>query len=85
MKRSKIFLGVTTCLLAVAGAFASKAGTNKFIAATFYTSAGTCVQYTAPDCNNTATAICKTANNVKTLYTSQDAGVHCRVPLHKTL
>ena len=48
MKRSKIFLSVTTCLLAIAAFAASKASRNSV--AGFYTSGGSCHSLSAGAC-----------------------------------
>jgi hypothetical protein len=80
MKRSKLFLGLTTCLLAVAGLVAAKASKHT-VTAKIYTSAQNlrCVEYgsalnatTTPSSNILKTS----AQLVKTLYTANSACLH---------
>ena len=68
MKNSKIFMGASVVLLAVASAFTSKPS-NAFL--TGYTKGGTfstCTSSYTTDCSGT-NATCKTTGGVKTLFT----------------
>jgi len=74
MTKSKVFLGLTAFTLAIAGALSTKA-TNRFNTYTGFTKAsatGTChKQSVAVACTTTSqTNVCKTANGVRTIYTS---------------
>ena len=85
MKRSKIFLGATTCLLAIAGLAAAKMNTFRSILHRYYcthvgTSIGTaghCITYGLVNCiyDPIATNVCRyfTMNGIKfyTLYLYQ--------------
>ena len=83
MKRSKIFLGITTCVLGIAAVAAAKA---RFSAINlFYTANGctatTVVRYvTAIGGTNTSNAF----KNGYRLYTNQDVDGNCVTPLYFT-
>jgi hypothetical protein len=70
MKRSKIFLGVTTCFLAVAAVAATKVANFKSTKAGYFVGTN-CVLYGISPCTTTkpSDAVCKTSTSkVKTLY-----------------
>jgi hypothetical protein len=80
MKHSRLFLGLTTCLLVVAGIVAAKANRHN-LCAKIYTSAQNikCISYgTCNGCTATpnSNVIRTTAQGVKTLYTCVNACTH---------
>ena len=94
MNRSKIFLGATTCLLAVAGVAATKAAKFKITTVTYYTQVqalhNVCVPATQQPCTITPTAAVRcfyyTAGPVHTLtnfplYTGVNSSTPCINPI----
>ena len=83
MKRSKLFLGLTTCAVAVAGVVAAKANYFGSTAAYRINTLGQCVAATAP-CNKiTSGQTCRTGTSISTkpYYTKTVSGV-CTNVLH---
>jgi hypothetical protein len=80
MTRSRMFLGMTTGLLAVAGAVAVKAS-NFGSSIGYYVTTGvnkTCLQRTTTcQFNSSATLTCKTAGTVGKYFTSKTVGGRC--------
>jgi len=72
MKRSRIFLGLTTVCLAIAGVVAAKASNFAKANGFYITSGGACVAGLSGCVYNSAgTFTCLTANGVTTYYTSK--------------
>ena len=86
MKRSRIFLGITTALLAIAGVAAAKAHRNPSVTVYYQTlninNQKTCLAFKATKCTGITPGInCVTANGRFQLYTQKLAvGVGCDVP-----
>ena len=88
MKRSKIFLGLTTACLAIAGIVAAKASHFGTAQSFYYTAGGKfCLLWGTSDCNKTSSSTlpqCVTQiNSIVKLYTSLTTVQHklCRAPL----
>jgi len=70
MKRSKIFLGVTTALLAIVGVAAAKAHRSLPVP-TFYKPSGVCIPAITTACTKNATGVqCLYPGTTLPLYTS---------------
>ena len=70
MKMTRIFLGASASVLAIAGAFASKAN-NKLVTITGYTVG--CVNNVQTSCLNSGSFVCHTSFGT-TLYTKISSG-----------
>ena len=82
MKRSKLFLGVTTCLLAVAGVAATKVARFNTVTAGYIPAAGGCVKVLAQPCTigDAGLGDClyvTTNGNAIPLYTAIGASPKC--------
>jgi hypothetical protein len=88
MKKSQLFLGATAFVLAIAGAFASKAS-NKFSPVTAFITNGTpgsgnfcTVSVAEAGCLTQGAITCKTSNNGRVLFQKR-IGLPCRTALKK--
>jgi len=79
MKRSKIFLAGTTCLLAIAGVAATKAHKVNQHPVYYTSSRGLCTAFKLTHCTvNGGPNICKTGGSAsKTLYTKSNVSQPC--------